>query len=247
MRLRLRTTLSVLVAAAVVCGALEVAAASRTSPESKAIVVVLHGLGRSRTVMWLLARRLESAGFRAERIGYRSLRDPPEEILRVIGKKIADCCVGKSTELHFVGHSFGGLLIRAYLADNDVANLGRVVLIGTPNKGSEIVDVFRDEWWFKVLGPTARSLGTGSDSFAMSLPPPDYPLGVIAGKSTATRNEALLPGDDDGLVSVQSTKVAGMSDFLVVDVGHSMMRYDGEVADQTISFLKTGQFETGDR
>lgn len=243
-----RKVLSLLVAAALVWGIVPTpTAAAPAAHESKAIVVLLHGLGRSSSAMWLLARRLENAGFQVERIGYRSLDDPPEEILQVIDEKVTACCIGQSHTVHFVGHSLGGLLIRAYLAEKPVPDLGRVVVIGTPNKGSKLVDTFREDWWFSALGPTARALGTGSESLTAQLPPPSYPLGVIAGRSSAIPNDGLLPGADDGLVSVEQTKVSGMTDFVVIDAGHSMMRYDKDVANQTISFLKTGRFVGGEQ
>ena len=53
-----------------------------TSAESGGeTVVLLHGLGRNKTAMWLLARRIENAGFDVVRIGYDSLHATPEQIL----------------------------------------------------------------------------------------------------------------------------------------------------------------------
>jgi pimeloyl-ACP methyl ester carboxylesterase len=213
------------------------------SADEREMVVVLHGLGRSKVAMWYLATRLSDAGYRVERIGYRSMRDTPEQILADMDKQMAECCIDKSPKLHFVGHSLGGLLIRAHLAKHSYANLGRVVLLGTPNRGTEIVDNLRHKWWFQVLGPVARSLGTDAGSFPNTIGPPDYPLGVVAGKKTGLSNEALLPGDDDGLVSVESTRIAGMTDFVVVETGHSAMRYDAEVVAYVSRFLKTGRFK----
>ncbi len=210
--------------------------------DSRDIVVVVHGLGRSKVAMWLLASRLESAGYRVARVGYRSLQNTPEQILDDISNQIAECCIGKSPKLHFVGHSLGGLLIRAYLTTNDIANLGNVVLIGTPNAGTEIVDNLRHNWWFKVLGPMANALGTDAASFPNSIGPPDYPVGVIAGKRGGTANDKLLPGEDDGLVSIESTKIDGMADFVVVETGHSSMRYDKGVFHHTLAFLKNSHF-----
>jgi pimeloyl-ACP methyl ester carboxylesterase len=192
--------------------------------------------------MWQLANTLEDTDYRVARVGYRSLQDTPEQILEDLEKQIDACCIGRSQKLHFVGHSLGGLLIRAYLMNHDIANLGRVVLIGTPNTGMEIVDNLRHEWWFVVLGPTAQVLGTDGDSFPKSIGPPDYPVGVIAGISTIMPNEDLLRGDDDGLVSVESTKIEGMEDFVVVERRHSALRYDKDVAHYVVSFLKTGRF-----
>jgi hypothetical protein len=114
-------------------------------------------------------------------------------------------------------------------------------LIATPNAGTPLVDAYRDSWWMDLAGPTAKSLGTDPDSFPNSLPAPDYPVGVIAGVREAAFLD-LIPGDDDGLVPVESTKVAGMADFVVVESNHVYLRYSREVARQTIAFLRTGEF-----
>ncbi len=206
------------------------------------IVVLLHGLGRNNMAMWLLAQRLEDAGFHVERIGYSSLNVSPGEILEEVGSQIDSCCSRHHKTVHYVGHSLGGLLIRAYLQERRPPNLGRVVLMGTPNQGTPIVDRFRDQWWMELLGPTTNALGTDSDSFPNSLEPPWYPVGVIAGVTNRGNNEPWLPGADDGLVTVEATRLEGMSDFIVLRTGHTFMRYDPEVARQTISFLNDGSF-----
>lgn len=205
-------------------------------------VVLLHGLGRSKAAMWLLASRIEQAGFDVVRIGYDSLSDSPEGILESVGRQIDACCADLPGPLHLVGHSFGGLLIRGYLAGREPCSLGRVVLIGTPNAGTPLVDMHRDAWWMDYLGPTARRLGTRQDSFPNSLPEPDYPLGVIAGVWEAPMLGDLIPDDSDGLVPLASTRVDGMIDFVVVESNHWNMRYSWEVARQTIAFLRTGRF-----
>lgn len=207
-------------------------------------VVLLHGLGRSPRAMSRLAVRLEEAGYRVESLGYSSIGESPETIVQGLKEQIAACCLDRSGPLHFVGHSLGGLLIRGYIEAARPSNLGRVVMLGTPNRGTAVVDRYRNKWWFSMLGSTAMSLGTDAASYPNTLPAPDYPVGVIAGRKPQS-NDALLPGDDDGLVAVDSTKVAGMSDFLVVDVGHAAMRYDARVAARTIEFLRTGRFRAG--
>jgi hypothetical protein len=217
---------------------------SEQRSETRELVVLLHGLGRGKTSMWLLASRLEDAGFAIKRVGYGSLDQTPDEILEEITAQINECCQKFPQSVHFVGHSLGGLMVRAYLQNNRVKKLGRVVLLGTPNKGTAAADHFHDSWLMKLLGPTANALGTNAESFPVSLAPPYYPVGIIAGRMDSKLNDPILPGDDDGLVSIEATKIDNMTDFIVIETGHSMMRYDREVADQTIAFIKYGEFET---
>ena len=216
---------------------------TRAVNDDREIVVVLHGLGRSRAAMWMLAWRFEQAGFRVENFGYQSMRSTSQQTLQKLQSRIDACCTSTSHKVHFVGHSLGGLIVRAYLAQHPMPNLGRVVLLGTPNRGTQLVDRYRDEWWFRVLGLAAKELGTQMRDLPRSLPKPVYPVGVIAGARQSFANEHLLPGEDDGLVTVASTKLAGMSDFIVMPTSHFAMRFNRNVAKQTINFLKSGHFQ----
>jgi pimeloyl-ACP methyl ester carboxylesterase len=223
------------------------ACASRATPDAgtqgaRETVVVLHGLGRDRTSMWLLGSRIEEAGFDVVRIGYDSLNEPPERILADLSRQIDACCADLAVPVHFVGHSLGGLMIRAYLARQRPGVLGRVVLIAAPNAGTPLVDAHRDSWWMGLAGPTAQSLGTDPGSFPNSLPAPDYPVGVIAGVSEIPWLKDQIPGPDDGLVPLASTRLGGMLDFVVVESSHAGLRYSREVARQVIAFLRGGHF-----
>ena len=234
--------MTVILAASSVCVAnsitKDVPAATQREP-----VVLLHGLGRSKAAMWMLAWRLEDAGYEVHRIEYDSLRITLEQVIDSVEQDIAACCESLDRKLHFVGHSMGGLLIRAYLERRRPENLGRVVLIGTPNQGTPLVDKYRDRWWMQFAGEAVLSLGTDPDSFPNSLPRPNYPFGVIAGFKDGSTTEDRIPGADDGLVPLDSTRLEGMSDFIVVKSGHSSMRYDKTVAAQVVYYLRHGQFQ----
>ena len=211
--------------------------------DNKEIVVLLHGLGRNTTSMWLLASRLEDAGYDVHRVGYSSLDQMPEEILKDISLQINQCCQNHTQNVHFVGHSLGGLMVRAYLQNNKIDRLGSVVLLGTPNQGSEMADHFINSCVMDIVGPTAKALGTDKNSFPKSLKAPYYPVGIIAGETSDNINNTIIPGKDDGLVSIEATKIDGMTDFIIIKTSHSMMRYNSEVADQTIEFIKNGVFK----
>lgn len=219
-------------------------ASKDTKSSDKEVVVLLHGLARGKAAMWWLASELEDAGYNVVRVGYKSLRKQPDEILANVENQINGCCSKEKNIVHFVGHSLGGLLSRAYLQNNKVKNLGKVVLIGSPSNGTELVDYYKDRSWASLAGPTTLSLGTDAESFPCSLSAPYYPVGVIAGVTGDEDNDHILPGKDDGIVTVASTKIKGMTDFREVKVSHAMMRYNREVAELTVSFLKHGKFES---
>ena len=209
-------------------------------------VVLFHGLGRTRLAMILLEGELRAAGYETYAIGYSSMTLSPEEILADVSAKVTNCCGNDDRPLHFVGHSLGGLMVRALLAAQRPDALGRVVLLGAPNGGSELADADRHGAlttpFLENAGPSARALGTGPQDFAAQLPAPDYEVGVIAGTRGTPLGDQWLPKPNDGLVSVESAKLQGMTDFRVYPVSHWRLRSDPDVAAEVVHFLREGRF-----
>jgi hypothetical protein len=118
-------------------------------------------------------------------------------------------------------------------------------MLSPPNKGSELPDSFSDVAGFSaVMGPTARSLGTGSNSLPNSLGPVTHDVGVITGDRTVNPFYSyIIPGTDDGKVSVERAKVDGMKDFIVVPCSHTFIMADKDVMRQTAYFLRYGRFD----
>ena len=112
---------------------------------SKEKVILIHGFARSNMAMWKLAERLEKAGYTVDRVGYSSMTQDIEEIKTEVFKQIDECCSSRSNKVHFIGHSMGGLLARAYLGERKLKNLGNVVIMGSPNKGTPVVDRFKKQ------------------------------------------------------------------------------------------------------
>lgn len=209
------------------------------------LVVLAHGLGRSDWSMWMFSHRLEAAGYKVCSLDYPTVGESVETVLGESTRQI-NACIGSAPETHFVGHSLGGLVIRAYLQNNkdllEAGRVGKLVLIGTPNKGSELADYLSDSWVMKIGGGIGQALMTGNNGLGQNLDQPDVNLGVIAGTKSSSLTSNRFKGPNDGLVSVESTKLQSMSDFITVEVNHTQMRYSPEVAEQTIHFLQHGRF-----
>lgn len=220
------------------------------SPVAADCVVLLHGLARSAASMGSLEKTFRKAGYQTVAIDYPSRRKTLPELARFVMAEIPQNCRA-APNVHFVTHSMGGILLRyaaARLPDHLPRNMGRTVMLGPPNQGSEIVDHLGASLWFqRSNGPAGGALDTGAASWPKQLGAYPHALGVIAGnQSIEPYWSVLIAGPDDGKVSVASTKLDGMDDHIVLPVTHTFMMYNPEVKRQAVYFLRHGRFESAD-
>ncbi len=210
-------------------------------------IVLLHGLARTEKSLSRLEEHLKKEGFCVVNFPYPSREKTIEELSAQTIPRVYEACRKLSTgKIHFVTHSMGGILVRHYLEKKHIPNLGRVVMLSPPNHGSEVVDKLKNFRFFKWLnGPAGGQLGTDAGSIPNQLGQPYYETGIITGdRSINLFLSLLIPGKNDGKVSIESAKLEGMKDFLVVHKSHPFIMNDEKVFRQIVSFIKKGKFDT---
>jgi len=210
---------------------------------SNECVILLHGLARTDSSMETLSKALTKTGYQTINVSYPSTKYRIEQLAQEsISKALADC--PQSTKINFVTHSMGGILLRQYLSENTIENMGRAVMLGPPNKGSEIVDKLGEVPGFEFInGPAGMQLGTYYESIPNRLGAVDFELGIIAGtRSFNPILSSMIPKPNDGKVSVENSKVSGMTDHIELAVTHTFMMNKIDVIKQVIYFLKNGVF-----
>jgi len=205
----------------------------------------MHGIARTYRSMRSLARFFESKGYPVLNVGYPSTRVPLESLIDHINQQVVAFNQDPQRKIHFVGYSLGGLLARGVIHRYRPPNLGRVVQLAPPNQGSEVADFWKNNFLYKwIFGPAGQDLGAEEKSFSRILGPVDFELGVIAGnRSWDPISSAMIQGPDDGKVSVESTKVPGLTDHFVIPATHTFIIYNQEAWNQALHFLKSGQFK----
>lgn len=229
------------------------------APVRGKVVVLLHGLGRSRVVMSGLAEYLRKEGeYTPIAMNYASTREGVDCHAAALAKVIQHLSESPEvTELNFVAHSLGNIVLRHYLADcerkppeSGRLKVHRIVMLGPPNNGAEIARKLHATGLFGVVvGPSGKSLGNDWEALVGDLATPKCEFGIIAGgKGNEKGNNPLLSGDDDLVVTVEEARLVGATDFLLAPASHSGLLKDQDVRAATLRFLREGHFRAdGDR
>lgn len=193
--------------------------------------------------MRALQRALQQEGYTVHNLGYDSRHHPIPILADRAAREVRSRTADAST-VHFVTHSMGGILVRQMEAAQPLAKLGRVVMLAPPNHGSEVVDRIGHTWIFdRINGPAGQQLGTDPESFVNQLGPVNFDCGILTGdRSFNWINSCMIPGPDDGKVSVARARVQGMRAFKVVHSSHSFIMNKKSVIEDVLHFLETGAF-----
>jgi hypothetical protein len=181
----------------------------------------------------------------------RTLDDHAASLARVIDN------LNGVSQIDFVCHSLGNLVVRRYLGEASAdqpkwkvdPRVKRMVMLAPPNHGARFAEYFKDNKLFGlVLGPSGKQLAADWSEVEKRLAVPPFEFGIIAGSKKSGRlANPLLGGEDDLVVSVEETRLAGACDFLVVPLAHGELMDDPDVRRCVRRFLEEGCFVAADK
>ena len=215
-------------------------------PRADHLVLLIHGLFRSKDSFRRLASALEEKGFEVEAVNYPSTRKSIKEHADQLGRILEE--LEGYDEVSFVTHSLGGIVVRDLLARGGTwrkkITVRRMVMLGPPNRGSVIAELLQDWLPYRVLaGKAAMELTSEEMS---KVPPPSCSFGIIAGGTGTSRGyNPALGGDNDGIVLVENTRLDSADDFLLLQCIHTLLMKHEEAIEATGRFLKQGKFRQG--
>jgi pimeloyl-ACP methyl ester carboxylesterase len=210
-------------------------------PMSGKAAIEIHGITKSSKTYYAMRPALEKAGYMVVAFDYPSTRVDISQAAGYLNRVLQS--LDGIDEIDLVVHSLGGLVARSWFQDHDDVRIKRMVMLGTPNRGAEMADMLKKNAAYRlIMGPAGQQLVTGDGGTIAKLPVPPCDFGVIAGGRGSEGYNPLVPGDNDLIVSVESTRLPGASDFLMVRAMHTLMLSNPEAIEATVRFLETGHF-----
>jgi triacylglycerol lipase len=203
-------------------------------------VVLLHGQGRTRLSMVILSKRFRSAGYQTLNFPYNQTTDSLEEISgqlhEFIRKKV------KTSSYHLIGHSLGNVIIRNAFRKEYPAGLGKIVMLAPPNQPAHLAKRLKKNPVYRIFtGDSGQKLS--EEEFYRDLPVPTVPFGVIAGD----KGQSLTFSEpNDAVVTVASTKLNGMADWILLHHGHTFIMNCKDTFEHCQCFIERGSFKQPD-
>lgn len=210
-------------------------------------VILLHGLGRTARSMTMIEHHLIQNGYAVVNIDYTSTQQPISAVAHgAVAAAVSRCRRKGYDRIHFVTHSLGAIVVRSYLQTHPLPAGSRVVMLAPPNQGSELADWAQQKFpkMIQLAGPAVSQLATNGETLLARLKPIAPEVGIIIGRDSWNPFfSEILPGPDDGAVTIERAKLKEMTGFMVSPCNHTSILLDREVQHHIVCFLQNGRFE----
>ena len=222
----------------------EAIAKGEAKTKTKKACLLVHGYIRSKDSLSTMKAHLEANGYTVYDVSYPSTQTNLDALVAQL-KAVYESSASDFERVDWVTHSLGGILARGVLTQYETLPVvTRVVMMGPPSQGAVLADLLLG-WWPSefVLGPVGKDLGKKLEAAVQTLGTPKCDVGIIAGaKGTEGGWNPLIPGDDDGVVGVESTRLEGMKDWISVRALHTLIMNHPDSLSQVVHFLDEGKF-----
>lgn len=224
----------------------------QTSPEERDVsrdrVVLLHGMGHGPRTLNDMEKRFETLGYKTSNLNLKLERNTLHVIIEEAYKDISRFIERDGDRINFVCYSQGCLVARGIIEQHRPQYLGRVVMLGPPNQGGEMIDWLRQHQLSTLISDAryVPNLGTANKRNLANLigtSAVGYELGIIAGQEPDGRLPITFPGANRTKLGAHRTMLDGMKEFATVRADHDSMFNDKAVEDLTVQFIHTGSFE----
>lgn len=146
----------------------------------------------------------------------------------------------QNIKINFVAHSMGTGILRYYLKENPLENLGKVVFISPPSHGSHLADVPFVDKLPSMLGKVVPQFSTKKDSFVNQLGEPDYDYMILIGNKTNNPlYSMIIRGKDDGMVPLKTAKMKSDNFKIIENTTHTSILKDKRTMKEISKFFKS--------
>lgn len=210
------------------------------------IIILVHGFNKNKKDMSFLQKYFNNLNYETVTLSLPTIFSSLEHCTDLFEEKlfkIQNIKNNRYSKIHFVGHSFGGLIIRKFLSRHFIKNIGRCVLIATPNQGSQLADITNNYFSFSLnIVKSLKSMLIQNLNISSPINE-SIEIGVIAGnKCNLLLGHLFLPKNNDGRVEINSTKIDNMKDYIILEYGHKEIHHKLKTANYIKSFLQKGEF-----
>ncbi len=208
-------------------------------------IILVHGYNKNEKDMLPLMNNLKEFGLNVRTINlpitFSNFNYCAELFAYKIKRILEDTKIEK---LHLIGHSTGGLIIKKFIEDTKLTNIGKCILIATPNKGTKLANITKDYLPFvvKIFKPIDALIeGNQKILEPKNIPTPE--IGCIIGRKNNLALGIFLSTESDGRVEVESAKDNAMKECIILNYGHKEIHHQKEVAEYIYNFIKYEKFE----
>lgn len=210
----------------------------KRAARSDEVIVLVHGIWMQGVAMSFMGQKFKQEGFETLRVSYNFLAKTPEQNAEALADSLK-ALEGKT--LHLVGHSLGGIVILHLMKNHPDLNIGKIVLLGSPVKGSAVAKRIHGHQLLRPLLGRSAEGGLLGDA-------PDFdgrrPLGIIAGSGKFGLGALFYPSDEsgDGVVTLKETLLENVTDRVELPRSHTAMIFSRECARLVVRFIEQGRF-----